>query len=53
MKAILVPEFALIGEIGGRAVGFALAIPDINLAFKPAGGNLFPLGSDQDPVSSA
>jgi GNAT superfamily N-acetyltransferase len=44
LKAILVPDFALIGEIGGRAVGFALAIPDINLALKPAGGNLFPLG---------
>jgi len=44
MKQILAPEFALIGEIEGRAVGFALAIPDINLALKPAGGNLFPLG---------
>jgi GNAT superfamily N-acetyltransferase len=44
MKAILAPDFALIGEIGGRPVGFALAIPNINLALKPAGGNLFPLG---------
>ena len=44
MKAILAPEFALIGEIGGRAVGFALALPDINRALKPARGNLFPLG---------
>src|SRR5260370_4364323 len=44
MKQILAPEFALIGEIEGRPVGFALAIPDINLALKPAGGNLFPLG---------
>src|SRR5207245_10049731 len=34
----------LIGEIGGRPVGFALALPDINLALKPARGNLFPLG---------
>jgi GNAT superfamily N-acetyltransferase len=44
MKAIIVPQLALVGEVGGRAVGFALAIPDINLALKPAGGNLFPLG---------
>jgi GNAT superfamily N-acetyltransferase len=44
MKAILVPEFALVGEVDGRPVGFALAIPDINRALKPAGGNLFPFG---------
>jgi len=44
MKAILKPEFALVGEIDGKPVGFALALPDINQALKPAGGNLFPLG---------
>jgi GNAT superfamily N-acetyltransferase len=44
MKAILKPEFALIGEVNRRPVGFALAIPDINLALKPAGGKLFPFG---------
>jgi GNAT superfamily N-acetyltransferase len=44
MKMILAPEFALIGEIDGRPVGFALALPDINRALKPAGGNLFPFG---------
>ena len=44
MKAIIVPELALVGEIGGRPVGFALAIPDINIALKPAGGSLFPFG---------
>lgn len=44
MKSILAPEFALVGEIDGRPVGFALAIPDINRALKPAGGNLFPIG---------
>ena len=44
MKMILAPEFALIGEINGRPVGFALALPDINRALKPAGGSLFPLG---------
>lgn len=44
MKQILKPEFVLIGEKDGRAVGFALALPDINQALKPAGGSLFPTG---------
>jgi len=44
MKQILVPEFVLIGEVGDRVVGFALALPDINQALKPAGGRLFPVG---------
>jgi GNAT superfamily N-acetyltransferase len=44
MKMILKPELTLIGEKEGRVVGFALAIPDINQALKPAGGHLFPLG---------
>ena len=44
MKMIIKPEFALVGEVGGRPVGFALALPDVNIAMKPAGGNLFPFG---------
>ena len=44
MKQILKPEMVLVGEVDGRAVGFALALPNINLALKPAGGRLFPLG---------
>ncbi|MGC9950928.1 MAG: N-acetyltransferase [Bryobacteraceae bacterium] len=44
MKQILKPELVLIGEVAGRAVGFALALPNINLALKHAGGKLFPLG---------
>jgi GNAT superfamily N-acetyltransferase len=44
MKQVLKPEFVLIGEIDGKAIGFALALPDINQALKPAGGSLFPLG---------
>ncbi len=44
MKQILVPDLVLMGEVGDRVVGFALALPDINLALKPAGGNLFPIG---------
>jgi len=44
MKQILTPELALIGEAEGRVVGFALALPDVNYALKPAGGSLFPTG---------
>ena len=52
MKQILVPDLVLIGEVGDRVVGFALALPDINQALKPAGGNLFPLRPAQNPVLS-
>ena len=44
MKMILKPELVLIGEIGNRVVGFALALPDVNQALKPANGSLFPTG---------
>ncbi|HUI58279.1 MAG TPA: phosphatase PAP2 family protein [Bryobacteraceae bacterium] len=44
MKQILKPELVLIGEVGGRVVGFALALPDINQALKPARGRLLPTG---------
>jgi GNAT superfamily N-acetyltransferase len=44
MKQILKPELVLIGEKDGKAVGFALALPDVNFALKPAGGSLLPTG---------
>jgi GNAT superfamily N-acetyltransferase len=44
MKQILKPELVLIGEVKDRVVGFALALPDVNQALKPAGGSLFPTG---------
>lgn len=44
MKMILKPELVLLGEVNGRVVGFALALPDVNQAMKPANGNLFPTG---------
>lgn len=44
MKQILKPELVLIGEVGDRPVGFALGLPDVNQALKPAGGRLFPTG---------
>jgi GNAT superfamily N-acetyltransferase len=44
MKMILKPELVLIGEVGSKVVGFALALPDVNQALKHAGGSLFPTG---------
>ncbi len=44
MKQILKPDLVLLGEKAGRVVGFALALPDVNQALKPAGGRLFPAG---------
>jgi GNAT superfamily N-acetyltransferase len=44
MKQILKPSLVLIGEVKGKPVGFALALPDINQALKPAGGKLLPTG---------
>ena len=44
MKMILKPELVLLGEVAGELVGFALALPDVNQALKPAKGSLFPTG---------
>jgi GNAT superfamily N-acetyltransferase len=44
MKQILKTDLVLIGEVGDKVVGFALALPDVNFALKPAKGNLLPTG---------
>lgn len=44
MKPLANPELLLFAEVGGKAVGFVLALPDLNRALKPARGRLFPLG---------
>ena len=49
MKQILKPEMVLVGEVASREgksrmIGFALALPDVNVALKPANGRLLPLG---------
>lgn len=44
MKQILKPELVLMGESEGRLIGFALALPDVNVALKPARGKLLPTG---------
>jgi GNAT superfamily N-acetyltransferase len=44
MKSILLPEFAYIAELKGRPVGFAFALPDINIVLKKCKGSLLPFG---------
>jgi GNAT superfamily N-acetyltransferase len=44
LKQVLKPDLVLIGEAAGKMVGFALALPDVNQALKPANGRLFPTG---------
>ncbi len=45
MKMILDPDLALIAEMNGKAIGFSLAIPDINFALKKIKrGRLLPTG---------
>lgn len=44
LKQILIPDLAWIAEVDGQAVGFALAIPDINEALHHLHGRLLPLG---------
>lgn len=44
LKAILLPEFAYIAELKGHPVGFAFALPDINIILKKCRGSLFPFG---------
>jgi ribosomal protein S18 acetylase RimI-like enzyme len=45
MKAIVDPELLLIAEVRGEPVGFALALPDVNQAFKKIpDGKLLPFG---------
>jgi GNAT superfamily N-acetyltransferase len=44
MKQFAVPELALIAEVKGEPVAFALTLPDMNPALKAANGRLFPFG---------
>lgn len=44
LKAIVDPQFALIAEIHGEPIGFALALPDYNQALRHVNGRLLPFG---------
>lgn len=44
LKPVVDPDLALIGEVEGEPIGFALALPDVNQAIRHANGRLFPFG---------
>lgn len=44
LKPVVEPDLAMIGEIDGVPVGFALALPDINQALHHLNGRLLPFG---------
>jgi GNAT superfamily N-acetyltransferase len=44
LKPLVRPFLCFIAEVGGKPVGFALAIPEINRLVKKCGGRLFPFG---------
>lgn len=44
LKPIVLPEFVLLAEVDGRAVGFLLALPDVNQVLKRLDGHLLPFG---------
>ncbi len=45
LKSVVWPEFCQLGFIGGKAVGFALSLPDINQVLKTIpSGKLLPFG---------
>jgi GNAT superfamily N-acetyltransferase len=44
LKPLLVPEFALIAEIGNEPVGFTLALPDVNVLLRDLNGRLTRFG---------
>ncbi len=43
-KTILDPRLCLVAEQEGKAVGFLLALPDVNQGLRACNGRLFPLG---------
>ena len=44
MKPLIIPRSILIAEIGGEPVGFAICIPDINVALRHLNGRLTRFG---------
>lgn len=44
LKKVAHPALLQIAEVQGQAVGFIVAIPDVNLAAKACNGRLFPFG---------
>ena len=44
LKPLIVPQAALIAEIGGDPIGFVLGVPDVNIALRKINGRLTTFG---------
>ena len=44
LKPLVIPEFALIAEVGEEPAGFILGVPDINVALRHINGRLMAFG---------
>jgi GNAT superfamily N-acetyltransferase len=44
MKPLLRDDFTAVAEVDGEAIGFSLALPDVNVALKQLGGRLTTFG---------
>lgn len=44
LKQVAIPDGLLLAESGGRVIGCAIGLPDLNQVLKGTGGRLFPLG---------
>ena len=44
LKLVVNPDAVWFCEVNGKAIGFCLGFPDINIIFKQTGGKLFPTG---------
>ena len=44
LKPVVVPELVLFAEVRGELAGFALALPDMNVALRHMNGRLLPIG---------
>jgi GNAT superfamily N-acetyltransferase len=44
LKPIFDPDAAVLAEVGGKPIACAVAVPDVNQAFKGTDGRLFPKG---------
>ena len=44
LKPLVIPEFALIAEVGEEPAGFILGVPDINIALRHVNGRLMAFG---------
>ena len=44
LRPVIDPHLAIVAELDGEPVGFALGLPDYNMALKHVNGRLFPFG---------